>query len=70
MIVGNGLIAKALQKIDAPEMVFFASGVSNSLETNKTAFEREVNLLKKENQLLKRENEKLQISLLVSDVIN
>ena len=47
MIVGNGLIAKALQKIDAPEMVFFASGVSNSLETNKTAFEREVNLLKK-----------------------
>ena len=47
MIVGNGLIAKALQKIDAPEMVFFASGVSNSLENNKKAFEREVNLLKK-----------------------
>ena len=47
MIIGNGLIAKALIEIDAPEMVFFASGVSNSLETNKTAFEREVNLLKK-----------------------
>lgn len=47
MIIGNGLIAKALKEIDAPEMVFFASGVSNSLETNKAAFEREVNLLKK-----------------------
>lgn len=47
MIIGNGLIAKALQEIDAPEMVFFASGVSNSLETNKAAFKREFDLLKK-----------------------
>ena len=47
MIIGNGLIAKALIEIDAPEMVFFASGVSNSLETNKASFEREVELFKK-----------------------
>ena len=47
MIIGNGLIAKALKEIDAPEMVFFASGVSNSLETNSSAFKREVDLLKK-----------------------
>lgn len=47
MIIGNGLIAKALKEIDAPEMVFFASGVSNSLEINKTEFQREVQLLEK-----------------------
>lgn len=45
MIIGNGLIAKALIEIDAPEMVFFASGVSNSLENNDAVFQREVDLL-------------------------
>ena len=31
MIVGNGFLAKNLKKIDSSELLFFASGVSNSL---------------------------------------
>ncbi|MET3034940.1 NAD-dependent epimerase/dehydratase family protein [Chryseobacterium sp. NRRL B-14859] len=46
MIIGNGLIANSLQKIDSENYVFFASGVSNSLETRNSEFEREFNLLK------------------------
>jgi len=45
MIIGNGLIAKALHEIDNSDTVFFASGVSNSLETNPDNFKREENLL-------------------------
>jgi len=47
MIVGNGLIGSALLGIDSPEHLFFASGVSNSLETRKSEFEREQELLKR-----------------------
>ncbi|UFH30865.1 NAD-dependent epimerase/dehydratase family protein [Chryseobacterium sp. C-71] len=46
MIIGNGLIAKALKSIDSEGILFFASGVSNSLETRDSEFEREHNLLK------------------------
>lgn len=46
MIVGNGLIANSLKKIDSEDLLFFASGVSNSLETRNSEFEREFSLLK------------------------
>lgn len=45
MIIGTGLIANSLQNIDTNEVLYFASGVSNSLETKETEFEREFNLL-------------------------
>lgn len=41
MIVGNGLIAKNFQNFDIKNVVIFASGVSNSLETSKESFLRE-----------------------------
>ena len=47
MIVGNGLIANLFKNEDRENAVFFASGVSNSLETDKSAFLREENLLRK-----------------------
>jgi hypothetical protein len=43
MIIGHGDVAKAI--IDDERFLFFASGVSNSQETEKRAFQREVNLL-------------------------
>ena len=47
MIVGNGMIAKAFTKyIDIRDVIIFASGVSNSLETNENSFQREENLLR------------------------
>ncbi|ANF50411.1 hypothetical protein A0O34_07720 [Chryseobacterium glaciei] len=46
MIIGNGLIANSLKNIDSGDMLFFASGVSNSLETRSSEFEREFTLLK------------------------
>lgn len=46
MIIGNGLIATSLQNIDSENVLFFASGVSNSLETRNSEFEREFTLLK------------------------
>lgn len=46
MIIGNGLIAKALESIDSEDILLFASGVSNSLETKESEFNREFNLLK------------------------
>lgn len=46
MIIGNGLVASSMKRIDHENVVFFASGVSNSLETNPTAFDREYDLLK------------------------
>jgi len=45
MIIGNGLIARSLQNIDSDKMLFFASGVSNSLETKDSEFQREFTLL-------------------------
>lgn len=47
MIVGNGLIANAFKKVDVDDVIFFASGVSNSLETDKEQFQREENLIRK-----------------------
>lgn len=45
MIIGNGDIASVLP--DRDDLVFFASGVSNSQETSSEEFRREVDLLLK-----------------------
>ncbi|MDH1881994.1 MULTISPECIES: NAD-dependent epimerase/dehydratase family protein [Empedobacter] len=45
MIIGRGLIANLFTEIDLDEVVFFASGVSNSSETRKEEFLREQNLV-------------------------
>ena len=47
MIVGNGLIASLFKDTDREDVVFFASGVSNSLETRPEEFLREENLVRK-----------------------
>lgn len=47
MIVGNGLIANAFKKYDIQDVVFFASGVSNSLEMDKAQFKREEDLIRR-----------------------
>lgn len=46
MIIGNGLIANSLRNIEPKDYLFFASGVSNSLETQNSEFEREFSLLR------------------------
>jgi nucleoside-diphosphate-sugar epimerase len=48
MIIGNGLLASAFSKsnLNFDKFVVFASGVSNSKETDPVQFHREVNLLK------------------------
>ena len=43
MIIGNGLLGSAFIEFDLPEVVFFASGVSNSSEIS------ERNLIEKKN---------------------
>lgn len=48
MIVGDGDIASVLP--DNPELLFFASGVSNSQETNETEYKRERDLLMEQNK--------------------
>lgn len=45
MIVGRGLIASLFTDSDRNDTVFFASGVSNSLETRLEEFKREENLI-------------------------
>lgn len=45
MIIGNGMLANAMRFYDKEDVIFFASGVSNSLETNPAEFEREIHLL-------------------------
>lgn len=47
MIIGDGMIAKYCRSIDSDDVVFFASGVSNSKETNPEEFKRERSLLEK-----------------------
>jgi len=47
MIVGKGLIASLFTDCDREDTVFFASGVSNSLETRPEEFSREENLIKR-----------------------
>lgn len=46
MIVGRGLVASLFTNCDREDTVFFASGVSNSLETRTEEFSREENLIK------------------------
>lgn len=48
MIIGNGDIAKSL--IDTNNLLFFASGVSNSAETDINQFTREIRLLMKQDK--------------------
>ncbi len=45
-IIGTGDIATALKEVNRDDLLFFASGVSNSQETRKEEFERELALLK------------------------
>ncbi|MGV0935950.1 NAD-dependent epimerase/dehydratase family protein [Empedobacter falsenii] len=45
MIIGRGLIASQFINVDQEDVVFFASGVSNSSETKKEEFLREQNLI-------------------------
>lgn len=47
MIIGRGLIASLFKENDYKNTIFFASGVSNSLEDNPQEFLREENLIKK-----------------------
>ena len=47
MIIGNGMIAKALNRIDNDDTCFFASGVSNSTESDEHVFRTEELLLLK-----------------------
>lgn len=47
MVIGNGLMAQAFKAYQLHDgVVIFASGVSNSIETNAQEFQREVALLK------------------------
>jgi len=46
MIIGKGLIASQFIDIDRKDVVFFASGVSNSSEKRQSEFDREFNLIK------------------------
>lgn len=47
MIIGKGLIANLFLEEDREDVLFFASGVSNSLETRAEEFSREENMVKK-----------------------
>ncbi len=51
MIVGDGDLASVLP--DRDDLLFFASGVSNSQETRETEFRREVALLDRQNRNLR-----------------
>ncbi len=46
MIIGNGLIANLFKENDQEDIIFFASGVSNSSETKPDQFLREENLIR------------------------
>ncbi|WP_027382750.1 NAD-dependent epimerase/dehydratase family protein [Epilithonimonas caeni] len=46
MIIGRGLIANLFIEEDREDILFFASGVSNSLETRPEEFSREENMVK------------------------
>ena len=45
MLIGNGLIATEMKKIDNDDTLFFCSGVSDSTVTSQKLFQREVDLL-------------------------
>ncbi|MDY3316188.1 NAD-dependent epimerase/dehydratase family protein [Riemerella anatipestifer] len=46
MIVGKGLVASLFTNVDREDIIFFASGVSNSLEVRMEEFMREENLVR------------------------
>ncbi len=48
MVIGEGMLASAMRRIDSGNILYFCSGVSNSSETTKAAFLREENLLMKQ----------------------
>jgi len=51
MIIGHGDIASALKSFkDKEDIIYFASGVSNSQETKESAYKRERDLLMKQNK--------------------
>lgn len=50
MITGTGDIATVLKEIDRDDIIFFASGVSNSQETRGSEYRREVELLLKQDK--------------------
>lgn len=50
MIIGNGDIASALKEVDRDNLLFFASGVSNSQETDEEEYSRERHLLVNQNR--------------------
>ena len=45
MIIGNGDVAQVLKEIDIPDLLFFASGVSNSAEERESEYKREIAML-------------------------
>lgn len=45
MIIGSGDIGTALKEVDSPDLLFFASGVSNSQEDRESEYQREIDLL-------------------------
>lgn len=47
MIIGNGLIASLFKDYDRENVIFFASGVSNSTESDPAQFLREESVIKK-----------------------
>jgi hypothetical protein len=49
-IVGNGDIASALKDLNKDRWIFFASGVSNSRETDEDEYAREMSLLLEQNR--------------------
>lgn len=57
MVIGNGIIANSFSNLDHSNLCIFASGVSNSLETNKIQFDKEFNLLKE--TILENSNKKI-----------
>lgn len=44
-VIGSGDIAQALEQVDRPDLLFFASGVSNSRCTDEKEYKREMDLL-------------------------
>jgi len=44
MIIGNGLVATEMKKIDIDSILFFCSGVSDSTVTSQKLFQREIDL--------------------------
>ena len=49
-IIGDGDIAGVLKEVDREDLLFFASGVSNSQETRESEYERELELLLKQDK--------------------